>query len=100
MNSTIMHKQMNRFQVLNLLTNILTVLFFIIYSISKRFEPNTLLFTILSILFGINAIISIYLLLQRDRFKPQLPKYINVWIVIRIVANISLGVLSFTTSNL
>jgi len=80
---------------MNLLTNTLTVIFFIVYSTGRRFEFNDSLFTILGVLFGVNAIISVYLLFRYYSLKSAMPGKLVFWIVFRIVANIGLAFLSF-----
>jgi hypothetical protein len=99
-NSTSMDQQTNRFQVMNLLTNTLTVIFFIVYSAGKRFEFNDSVFIVLGVLFGVNAIISVYLLFRYYRLKSTLPGKLVFWIVLRIVANVGLAILSCLYSQL
>ncbi len=90
---TLMDK--NQFQVLNLSTNILTVVLFIVFSIIKRIEANSLITYVLVLLFAINALLSIFLFYQNRVLKPVNYTKNILWFWLRITANIGFAVLSY-----
>lgn len=84
-------------QILNLATNIFTVILFILYSIVKRLESANAVIYLLLLLFIINLFLSLYALYLNNKHKYNLPDHRknNVWMTARVVANLGLAVLSF-----
>jgi hypothetical protein len=96
MNTSISREKMNKYQIFNLSTNILTVVLFIIFSIVKRIETNSLIVYVLIFMFAINALASIVLLYFNQVLRPPNYSKNGLWILLRIAANIAFALLSYS----
>jgi len=95
MNTYKFHKEKGATQALNLSTNILTVVLFIIYSIIKRIQVDDVFIYMLLILFVINFLLSSYLLYRNNKYKDENYRKNNIWIFVRVVANIGFSILTY-----
>ena len=95
MNTSAYRNKLTQFQVLNLSTNILTVVLFIVFSLIKRIEANSSIIYLLVLLFAINALLSIFLVYQNRVLKPANYSKNNLWFGLRIASNIGFAVLSY-----
>jgi hypothetical protein len=73
---------------LNDLTNITTVILYILYSISKRLYLNQTLVVILAIAWVINLSLIIYLIYKIVKDKEAMEKSTRNWLYFRIIANL------------
>jgi hypothetical protein len=73
---------------LNDLTNITTVILYILYSISKRLYLNQALVVILAIAWVINLSLIIYLIYKIVKDKEAMEKSTRNWLYFRIIANL------------
>ncbi len=83
------------FQVLNLLTNVLTVFLFIVYGLVKRIDTANWVIYLLLASFTVNFILSIYAFYVNKRDKPEYHQRNNIWLIVRIVANLGFTVLTY-----
>jgi len=96
MNTLNGHKKYIFTQELNLSTNIITVVLWIIFMIVNRMQVESIILYILFLLFIINMLLSVYLLYRNNRYKAEGYKKLKFWIVARIVANFGLALLTYT----
>lgn len=82
-------------QILNLSTNILTIVLFIAYSIVKRIVSPDWVIYLLFISFLACMLLSLYALYLNTRGKAISYKINNAWLIIRVVANLGFAILTF-----
>ena len=95
MNTYNFHKEKGTTRVLNLSTNVLTVVLFIIYSIIKRIQVEDIIIYMLLLLFFINFLLSAYLLYRNNKYKDENYRKNNIWIIVRVVANLGFFILTY-----
>lgn len=93
---TIIEKNGVDVQVLNLSTNIITVLLFICYSVANRIGVPDMIAIALAGLFALNAVASAYTLYRNNVLKIGEYNKLNFWIPLRVIANVGLGILSYS----
>ncbi len=96
MNTLNGHKKNIFIRELDLYTNFISIVLYIIYSIVWRMEVEGIILYILLLLFIIALLLSVYLLLQNNRYKPEGYQKLKFWIVFRIVANFGFAILTYT----
>jgi hypothetical protein len=75
-------------KTLNDFTSITTVIFFILYSIIKRFHLNQTFVLLLAIAWAINLCFIIYLIYKIVKDKAAMEKSDKYWLCFRAIANL------------
>ena len=89
-------KEISINRVLNLSTSILTVVLYILYSLFKRIPiGNIIAIYALLVLFLVNALFSAFLLYRNIKYKSQSYKRDNIWIMVRLLANVGFCILTY-----
>lgn len=94
MSSTYNKITSDRIMELNLLTNILTVVLFIAFAVTRRIHNNREIMVVLAVSFILNSILTVYLLYRYKLKFNKDAKKLNSWIITRIIANIGFAVMS------